>query len=491
MRRPEPLTGRVRETSRAAVLLLAGIFAGACVENTKTVFRQQDLTAGVPTAAKGFIGYTDTTAHMTVCGNCHIDPQARWAASGHAHAWLTLQNSGSAQAVCEACHTVNGRGNPLADTVSVGFLATRDVRYHDVQCENCHGPGLNHVQNPTFASAPIASVKAGLNLGRGCGDCHNGVHHPFVEEWQQSPHAQVLAPPAGRAECQGCHIAQGALKQFGVQGRYLEQDSAALPITCAVCHDPHGPPTSATGTAPTHQLRYSVSSPDQQQNLCMRCHNRRGTPDPTSALSGPHAPQTALLQGAAGWWPPNLPIDPGTKIVATHGSSANPRMCATCHVQNFQVTDKATGKFVFQATGHLFLAIPCPNAQGVPTPDTTCAVSQRIFTACTGSGCHGSTDAARSAFTTATLRIRTLNTTLKAMLAKVPKAEFSNTDGRYSTAEGAQFNSKMADMSGSVVHNPFLLEALLTGSINQLTKDYGVTATPGVVLTNIMRTYPH
>ena len=472
-------------------LLVAGALSAGCVESAKTIYQKPNLTAGVPAAARGFLGYSDTAQHMTVCGNCHIDNQTRWAASGHGHAWLTLQQSGSAQTSCEVCHTVNGRGNPLADTANVGFQATRDPRYHDVQCENCHGPGLAHVQNPTFRSAPIASVRAGLNLGRGCGDCHNGTHHPFVEEWQQSPHSQVLAPPAGNVACQGCHIAQGALKQFNVQGRYLEQDSAALPITCAVCHDPHGPPVDSAGkSTTTHQLRYSISSSDPSQNLCMRCHNRRGGPDPTAALSGPHAPQTALLTGTAGWWPPNLPTNPGG-IVATHGSSANPRMCATCHVQSFAVTDKATGKFVFQATGHLFLAIPCPNAQGIPSPDTTCTVQQRIFTACAMSGCHGTPDAARSAFTTATLRIQTLNNTLKGMLAKVPKTEFNASDNRYTTAEGAQFNSKMADMSGSVVHNPFLLEALLTGSITQVQKDYGIAPASNVVLQNVMRTYPH
>jgi len=469
------------------------VASGGCVESTKTVFQRPDLTAGVPAAARGFLGYQagDTAGRQTVCGNCHVERQAQWVQSGHAHAWLTLQQNNGLQPTCEACHTVNGRGNPLADTTSVGFQATQDIRYHDVQCENCHGPGISHVQNPTFASAPIASVKAGLNLGRGCGDCHNGTHHPFVEEWQQSPHSQVLSAPAGNTACQGCHIAQGALKAFNVQGRYLEQDSAALPITCAVCHDPHGPPPSgSTALVTTHQLRYSVSATDEQQNLCMRCHNRRGTPDPASALSGPHAPQTALMHGAAGWWPPSLTLPQGS-FIATHGSTANARQCATCHVQSFAVTDAKTGSFVFQATGHLFLAIPCPNAQGVPTTDTTCAVPQRLFTACASSGCHGTPAAALSAFQTGTLRIQTLNATLKRMLAKIPASEFSNTDNRYTTAEGAQFNSKLADMSGSVVHNPFLLEALLTGSIQQVTKDYGIQPTAGVNLSLLMRTYPH
>ncbi len=481
---------------RALVLLALLVGAASCVE-TRTVFQSPNLTAGVPPAAKGVLGYVsnaDTATHQTVCGNCHIDPQARWKQSKHAHAWLTLQQNNGLQPVCEACHSVNGRGNPLADTTAVGFLATGAARYHDVQCENCHGPGLTHVQNPTFASAPLASVNAGLNLGRGCGDCHNGTHHGFVNEWAQSPHAQVLAPPAGRPECQGCHIAQGALKQFNVQGRYLERDSARpLPITCAVCHDPHGPPvdtTQAGSALTTHQLRYSISSTDPSQNLCMRCHNRRGTPDPASALSGPHAPQTALLEGAAGWWPPNMPIQPGTQIIGTHGSAANPRMCATCHVQGFTVTDKATGKFVVKVTGHLFLAIPCPNGQGVPTTDTTCAVSQRLFTACAASGCHGTPQAALTVFLTADARIHSLNTALKAMLAQVPATEFSNTDNRYSTAEGAQFNARLADMGGSVVHNPFLLEALLRGSISQVNKDYGIAIPPSTSLVPLMKRPP-
>lgn len=477
------------------LVVAALVAATSCVE-TKTVFQQPNLTAGVPPAAKGFLGYmsdADTATRQTVCGNCHVERQAQWVESKHAHAWLTLQQNNGLQPVCEACHTVNGRGNPLADTTSVGFQATGAPRYRDVQCENCHGPGLAHVQNPTFTTAPLASVNAGLNLGRGCGDCHNGVHHPFVEEWAQSPHAQVLAPPKNNPNCQGCHIAQGALRQFNVQGRYIEQDSAPLPITCAVCHDPHGPhdtTTTTVGARVVHQLRYSISSPDPSQNLCMRCHNRRGGPDPTASLSGPHAPQTALLLGTAGWWPPNLPTNPGS-IVTTHGSAANPSMCATCHVQQFTVTDSLTHRFVFQATGHLFLAIPCLSAQGVPTADTACALAQRTFNACSASGCHGSAAAAQSAFTVATLRIQTLNTTLKAMLAQVPASQFNASDNVYTVAEGARFNSLLADMSGSVVHNPFLTEALLTGSIQAVQNQYGITPASGVVLRDIMRTYPH
>ena len=81
----------------------------------------------------------------------------------------------------------------------------------------------------------------------------------------------------------------------------------------------------------------------------------------------PHAPESALLLGEAGWFPPNAEIDVG-EILGTHGTDRNERLCATCHVNKFTVTDEATGEFVFQSTGHLFTAIPCVDEQGIPTP---------------------------------------------------------------------------------------------------------------------------
>jgi hypothetical protein len=56
----------------------------------------------------------------------------------------------------------------------------------------------------------------------------------------------------------------------------------------------------------------------------------------------------------------------------------------------------------------------------------------------------------------------------------VPAGEINPSDNRYTTAEGATFNSQLADRSGSVVHNPFLLEALLIASIQQIQREYGI-----------------
>jgi hypothetical protein len=222
----------------------------------------------------------------------------------------------------------------------------------------------------------------------------------------------------------------------------------------------------------------------------MKCHQRRGTPDLASASSGAHSPEGPTLLGFAGWIPPNMTTTGADTIVATHGSERNPGLCATCHVARFSVTDPATGSFVFQATGHLFKAIPCLDATGKPT-NADCDVSQRTFKACAASGCHGSPDVAKSAMLTVEQRFSLLDTTLTHMIAKIPSTQFSNSDGKYTTGEGAKFNLSLSRATGAYIHNPFLIEALMTASIKQITIDYGIPVSDKVNLNNVLPTIMH
>jgi hypothetical protein len=54
------------------------------------------------------------------------------------------------------------------------------------------------------------------------------------------------------------------------------------------------------------------------------------------------------------------------------------------------------------------------------------------------------------------------------------------------TAIGAKFNLQLAEKVGSAEHNPFLMETLLTTSIQQIQKDYGIAPTITVNLANIL-----
>ncbi len=484
----------MRRLARATpALLVAALLAGCLGE--KVVYKDRDLFTTPPPAAEKFVGYTDVSTKLAVCGNCHVDHQGKWQETKHAEAWADLEASGHANDSCRACHTVNGNGN-AADNPA-GWVAVQDERYQDVQCESCHGAGLDHVSNPE-SGVPLAPMSVGLDLTTGCGECHNGTHHPFVEEWAQSAHGAV--PNQGHTgdnpSCQGCHTGEGALAAWGIETNYLEKDQLGegnhLAITCAICHDPH-----ELHQGVDHQLRFSVETPSVEENLCMKCHHKRGVPDPTT-FRGAHSPEGPVLLGEAGWIPPGT-VFPGGKIVATHGSEANPKLCAGCHVNRFEVTDPETGSFAFQATGHLFTAIPCLDPDtGLPTTGD-CPVEDRSFEACTASGCHGNQDVARSLMATAETRIDDLANQLDAMLEqlqpgwKTCRAAAGGCgpfviDSVYTTAEGAGFNYDLAEYPGSAIHNPFLMEALLTASIKQVTKDYGVPA-GNIVLENLLQSH--
>jgi predicted CXXCH cytochrome family protein len=457
-------------------VLVAAAVAG-CTE-TKTEFVEVPVPAPPfnppPDAVNGFLGYFDVATQQTTCGNCHVSRQGQWESHAHSDAWNTLEASGHAQDFCRTCHTVSENGN-LTDAPA-GWNAVQTDVYHDVQCESCHGPGITHVQAPDAGTAPLASIQGDTLGPASCGTCHSGTHHGFFDDWSKSRHSQMNSYPQGRAECISCHTAQGALAAFGVNDNYIEKNAPVgqhEDITCAVCHDPHG-------SGITSSLRFPISVPIQEQNLCMKCHHKRAEPeqdlDPGSRFRGPHSPEGPLLLGeGAGWFPPNFTPLLDT-IRGTHGSTANPGLCATCHLYSYTVTDQATGDFVVNVTGHRFLAIPCVDANGAPTDDQNCSYTpaDRSFSGCTN-GCHGDAIAAATALSTAETRLGTLEAQLDAQLTDplVPPADLDPLSGIFTSAKGCQFNLELSQAKGSSVHNPFLMEQLLIACIQEMDRTYG------------------
>jgi predicted CXXCH cytochrome family protein len=453
-------------------LLLAG-----CTDE-RIVFREPFNPP--PDAASGFVGYFTSSDKSTTCGNCHVGHERDWQTTAHADAYATLANNPGAQDFCFTCHTVSEAGN--AQTGAVGWDAVQDTAYHDVQCESCHGPGVSHVEEPDGGTEPLASIAAAVDGENGCGECHNGTHHPFVEEWTTSKHAEPNAEIIGRGEasavtCVPCHTAQGVLRAWGVNTEFIEKDAPFaehLGITCAVCHDPHG---SAGNEG---QLRFPVDVPSADENLCIKCHHKRAEPETDAATTrGPHSPEGPLLLGeGAGWFPPGF--EPQiAEILGTHGSTANPRLCATCHVVNREVTDQETGEFQVQVVGHSFAAIPCLDANGAPLPPgNTCPIEEQDFASgCTLSGCHGTEEVARGLYLVSTAVIADRIAEVNALLAQVPVGEVSPSDGRFTVADGANFNVELASLPGSPVHNPFLIEQLLISSAAALQATYGLPVT--------------
>lgn len=453
--------------------LVTLVAVAACADD-RIVEVDRDLVGNVPAAAAGYVGYYDVATKRTTCGQCHAGMQAEWQETAHADAWATLENSGGSQPFCEGCHTVSEK-SPGAGTPA-GYTTTQDKRYHDVQCESCHGPGLDHVKDPDRSVVPLAPMTVGLEPLQGCATCHSGSQHPYAEEWAASKHGSPNAYPAGRAGCADCHAGEDVLVAWGFKVDYVEKEALAqagehMGITCSVCHDPH----AATRTA---QLRFAIDVASEEDNLCMKCHHKRGEPDLTAASRGPHSPEGPLLLGTAGWRPASMEAM-GPQVM-THGSEQNPRLCAGCHVQSSTVKDPVTGSDL-GITGHSFQATPCVDATGRPTPGP-CEPSQKSVKGCLGSGCHGAEVSVRSALAVSELRLERLAGEIDLLLKKVPATEFNDKDGRYSTAEGARFNAGLARAPGTTVHNPFLVETLLIESIKQVRSEYGLAAETKVSL---------
>ncbi len=508
---------RTTRRVRGAWILLA--FVGvitvlAGCTDTEVVFRDREIFNPPPDATFNFLGYFDADAKLTTCGNCHVGQQSGWEQTGHAGAWEALQSSGGAQVFCEGCHTISELGNAL--DAPAGYNLVADEAYEDVQCESCHGSGFDHVQDPD-ATQPLAPISVATGLTTGCGECHEGSHHPFVEQWEESAHGltpawQRSSSTLTNASCMQCHEGKTALEvKFLEVDDYIEKnDGNPEHIVCVVCHDPHGSPNTANLRAPI-----DIAS---TENLCVTCHSRRGTP---WSSHGPHAAQGLLVLGQnVGYIPAGFVYDTNS-IASTHGTTANAKLCATCHVNFFEVDDAVTGDFLFQSVGHTFEAVPCLDAQGLPTAGP-CADDQRQYVACTGAGCHVGSTNAEMAFRFGTLRgeleflldqlwfdtnaDHIIDVGDAGLLPQIvamgdtTQLDVSGASG-VSVAMGAMWNAYLAythtrpfwgsfevfgvhagthKASGEGVHNPFLLKALLIASINEVKATYGL---PGVPIT--------
>jgi hypothetical protein len=166
----------------------------------------------------------------------------------------------------------------------------------------------------------------------------------------------------------------------------------------------------------------------------------------------------------------------------------------------FTVTDKVTGAFTFQATGHLFRPIPCLDAQGKPTADKTCAytAAARSWQSCTQSGCHADANVAVTVFTNVRNRMKVYTEQLWTDVNKDGTIQAAPADGgllatlkqtrpgewttsAITSAEGAEFNARLCGEYGASnsdnskgVHNPFLCEALLNASTKYIKSYYAL-----------------
>ncbi len=263
----------------------------------------------------------------------------------------------------------------------------------NIQCENCHGPGSEHL----YSQGIVGNTNAiSVNYFAGtCSQCHDEPPGHFKSaEWNNSLHARGARETS--PACVRCHTGPGfigwataggmaaqnlyptniiAANAFSTNILTTAPNTTYAAIDCQACHDPHD-------ASNPHQLRmsYNVALSDGtvvtnagSGGLCMQCHNSRGG-SLTNTLAqfplnqpnwaggvgfGPHdSPQADMLEGVnAVTYGQVIPSAPHANVVSN--------TCAGCHMQVIASTDPA---FTL-AGGHTF-KMSYTSSSGVDTPVT-------------------------------------------------------------------------------------------------------------------------
>jgi predicted CXXCH cytochrome family protein len=377
----------------------------------------------------GFLGLANVEQNVTQCGECHPSQQANWVETAHAHAFETLAMIGreGPEQSCAPCHNISDRGNTVDDP-SLGFVMTGNSHLRNVQCENCHGPGSDHLANPSIE--PVAPIA--VNFDVGCGECHQDAHHPFVDEWLDSAHAGSHLSAGGRVatdpNCAYCHVTQSFVEFVRSGDRVIPANPE--PLTCVACHDPHG-------NGAEKQLRQIEGEPI----VCAFCHN---SGDATIGDT-PHHPQASVLLATAGFFFDGVD-NPGP---ATHGNlDNNPDLCAACHVVTVPFMRQGDLQIPAQV-GHTFRPIPIIDEM----------TGARNYENCVE--CHSNPASIRDAWIE---KFEELVDELGTALDAVPEGQRET-----EAYQGALFNFQLLEADSSEgVHNPRLAETLLESSIEAL-----------------------
>lgn len=391
-----------------ALVIGIGVLLGGCQDGLP--FDEEPPSDGTGLVSGQYVG-------ADRCRICHTRIHDNWQDTSHAGALETLEAIGQGDnEQCLLCHTVGyGEDGGFVDQATTDALA-------GVQCENCHGPGLDHVSNVSEES-----LRPPKNMsGEVCGVCHTDAHHPTHDEWSESRHSRVDDHVAERfaegnmGSCAVCHSGDARLVAI-INGETIEEDMLEgvaqedmNAVTCAVCHDPHRRTDNAAAPedGKDYQLRYvqvayptpsdvsdDATNPDRF-NLCGQCHHSRGKDWQTTSRPPHHSHQSNVYMG-------EMPIPDGTDSLVDNDRSIHAfaaKQCTTCHMgQEDYVSEEEPA-----VTGHLF---------------------HIDMTACSAVGCHPSTAIASADMATLQTEVQDRLDDIYARLGDPATWEYESNDG--------------------------------------------------------------
>ncbi len=147
----------------------AGEFLKDWLEKTR-IF---EISTGSRAGAVG--GYVSSA----VCAECHTAQYIKWNASTHARAsGALLLKTVDFDESCLSCHASSGLRKGVT---AAGSKPTMQ----NVSCEQCHGPGLDHITKPARGYGKIVNMQAA------CAECHTAETSPkfnLPAYWEKIKH---------------------------------------------------------------------------------------------------------------------------------------------------------------------------------------------------------------------------------------------------------------------------------------------------------------
>ena len=187
--------------------------------------------------------------------------------------------------LCDGCHSVNYD------------VRTKTVTEWNVGCERCHGPGRDHVRQPTVRNIVNPAKLDFVRANDTCIQCHSqgepltnpheGQYYDWPVGFHQGGRLSDFWKLEGHTpgETSFTHFADGSAHKNRMQGNdYVQSQMYKRGVTCASCHDVHGTPHTADLIKPA-------------RDLCLTCHSPMSPNGPRAATIEQH---THHAPGSAG-----------------------------------------------------------------------------------------------------------------------------------------------------------------------------------------------